>query len=78
MLYADHLVLMVEIIEEVSKFQIWKKAFESDSLKVSHWKTKVMFSGDIVEDGMFISKVCTCVICSLMVKGKLVLCVKCK
>ena len=43
LLYADDIVLMSETIEGLrNKFIKWKKAFESNGLKVNLGKTKVM------------------------------------
>ena len=43
-------------------------------MKVNLWKTKVMVSISITQDGLPKSKVDTCSVCSLRVKANSVLC----
>ena len=52
-LYAGDSVLMSETIEGIkNKFIKWKESFESKDLKVELWKTKVMVSGGVANDGL--------------------------
>ena len=53
------------------------EAFESKSLKVNLWKTKVTVSGGITKDGMSKSNVDPCRFCNLRVKVNSVFCVQC-
>ena len=63
LLCADDLALMSETIERLrNKFIKWKEAFENKGLKVNLGKTKV--SGGITKDGMSISEVDPCGVCS--------------
>ena len=76
LLYADDFVLMSETIRELrNKLLKWKEAFESECLKVSLWKTRVMVSGGITKDGLSRSKVDPCGVCSFRVKVDSELCV---
>ena len=78
LLCADDLVLMSEAIKGLRiKFIKWKEAFESNGLKVSLGKTKVMVSGGIRKDVISKSKVDPCKVCSLRTKASSVLCVHC-
>ena len=55
-LYADDLVLMGEIMEELrEKFDEWREAFESKGMRVNLGKTKLMVSG--IEKEAFDSKI---------------------
>ena len=70
--------MISETIERCrNKFLKWKEAFDSKGLKVNLWKTKVVVSGGITEDGMSESKVDSCGVCSLRVKANCVLCLQC-
>ena len=74
-LYVDDLVLKSETIEGLrNKYSKWKEAFENKGMKVNLWKTKVMVSISITQDGLPKSKVDTCSVCSLRVKANSVLC----
>ena len=78
LLYADCFVLMSETIKGLKdKFSIWKEAFESKGLKVNLWKSKVMVSSDITQDGMSKSRANQCGVCSLRAKAKSALCAQC-
>ena len=78
LLYADHLVLMSETIEELrNEFIKWKETFKCKGLKVNLGKTKVLVSGRITKDSMSKSKIDPCGVCSLKVKAKSVLCIQC-
>ena len=69
---------MSETIEGLrNKFIEWQEAFERKGLKVKLGKTKILVSGGIAKDGLSKSKVDSCGVCSLRVKGNLVLCVQC-
>ena len=59
----------------INDFRKWKGTFESKGLKVNFWKSKLMFSGDIMEYGLSESKVYTCGVSSLRVSVNSVLCV---
>ena len=73
LLDVDDLVMMSETTEGLrNKFVKWKEAFESKGLKVNLVKTKVA-----VSDGMSMSKVYPCGVCSLRVRSYSVLCVQC-
>ena len=76
MLYADDVVLMSETMKRLrEKFWKWKKAFESEGLKVNLGRTKVVVSG--TEGEVSVSKVDPCSICGKRVTANLVLSVKC-
>ena len=51
------------------KFLKWKQAFESRGLKVNLWKTMVMVSNGITQDGLPKSKVDPCGVYFLRVKA---------
>ena len=53
------------------------EAFERKGLNVNPEKTKVKASGSIMKDDVSNSNVYLCRVCSLRVKGYLVLCVQC-
>ena len=58
-------VLMSETIEGLrNTFLKWKAVFDSKDLKVYIWKTKVMVSSCITQDGLSKSKVNPCGVCS--------------
>ena len=62
LLYADDLVLITEIMEDLKeRFWNWKDILESKALKVSTRKTKVMTSGS--EGELFKSKIDPCGVC---------------
>ena len=70
LLCADDFDLINEAIKgHKNKFLKWKEAFESKGLKFSFGETNVIVSGSITKDGMSISKVDPCGICSLRAKG---------
>ena len=78
LLYAGDLDLISETIEGLrDKFLKWKKAFESNGLKVNLGKTKVIFSSGITQDSLSKSKVEPCGICSFRLKANSELCVQC-
>ena len=69
---------MSETIEGLrDKSLTWEEAFESKGLKVNVWKTKVMVSSGITQDGLSESNVDPCGVSSLRVKANSVLCVPC-
>ena len=77
LLYVDDLVQMSDIIEgHRDRFIKWNEAFERKDLKVNLGNTKVVVSSCITQDGLTISKVGTCGVCSLRAKAKSVLCVQ--
>ena len=61
-LYADELVLMSEIMEDLTeRFWNWKDALESNGLKINTRKTNVMVSGS--EGELFKNKIDQCGVC---------------
>jgi hypothetical protein len=76
-LYADDLVLMADIMEELQlKFDRWKSVIERKGLKVNMGKTKVMVSGEGGE--RVVSRIDPCGVCDKRVKANSVLCIGCK
>ena len=75
-LYADDLVLMGEIMEELREnFDEWREAFESQGMRVNLVKTKLMVSG--MEEEAFDSKIDPYGVCGTRVKSNSVLCTAC-
>ena len=65
MSYTDDLVLMNETIKGLDdKFLKWKEAFESKGLKVKLGENEVMVSSGLSQDGLSISNVGPCGVCS--------------
>ena len=65
-LYADDLVLMGEIMEELrDNFDEWIEAFESKGMRVNLGKTKLMVSG--MEEETFNTKIDLCGVCGTRV-----------
>ena len=61
-LYADELVLMSKIMEDLKeRFWNWKDALESNGLKINTRKTNVMVSWS--EGELFKSKIDLCGVC---------------
>ena len=71
-LYADDLVLMGEIMEELREnFDEWREAFESKGMRVNLGKTKLMVSG--MEEEAFNSKIDPFGVCGTRVMSNSVL-----
>ena len=76
LLYADDLVLMGEIMEELREnFDEWREAFESKGMRVNLEKTKLMVSG--MEEERLGSKIDSCGMSGTRVMFDLVLCTAC-
>ena len=74
--YADDLVLMSEIIDDLrDKFQKWRSALEGKGLKVNVGKTKMMVSGTEAE--IALSKIDPCGLCGKRVGSNAVCCTQC-
>ena len=76
LLYADDLVLMSEMMEDLKeRFWNWKDALESKGLKINTRKTKGMVGGS--EGELFQSKIDPCGVCARRVMANSVLSTKC-
>ena len=76
LLYADDLVLMGEIMEELrGNFDEWREAFESKGMRVNLEKTKLMVSG--MEEETLGSKIDSCGMSGTRVMSDSVLCSTC-
>ena len=75
--YADDLVLMSENCGTRDKVLKWRESFYNKVLKRHLWKTKVMVSSGITQDGLSKSKIDPCEVCSMRVMADSVLCVQC-
>ena len=77
LLYADDLVLIVDIQEEcISKIKAWKAVMESKGLRVNMKKTKFLVSGDD-QDVLQKSGKYPCTVCCSGVSRNSILCSQC-
>ena len=75
MLYASDVVLVSETTEGLRNR--FRKFVKRHNYKVNLGIIKLMIRRSIVRDGLFVSTVCPCGVCTLRVKTDTVLCVKC-